>query len=127
MLNREPQERGERLTVVLQARHRCRVGRLVTVTEGVDTGLDLIDSSLPRVGCDVVEQGPELCFDLSLCLGGDLGDEVPAAVQVMPNSALNPLCRGAGYADFGAGALGWWGVGVVEVGIIRQGWGEGCL
>jgi hypothetical protein len=51
MLNRESQERGEGCPVVLQARHRRRVGRLVTVTERVDTSLDLIDSALPRVGC----------------------------------------------------------------------------
>ncbi len=62
------------------------------VGDFVPTGQDFGDSA---EGEDRTKRGSD---DFGLALG-DGGEQVPDVVDLMPNSALDPLCRQADYAE----------------------------
>ena len=80
----ETQMHGEGGEVVAQAGHRLGIQLAVTVGELPGPAGGLGHRPLPGRLVDVVEDRPERRLDLGLGLLGDLGDDVPAAVDQTP-------------------------------------------
>jgi hypothetical protein len=81
VLTRKAQEAGQLGQDVQQAGDRRGVALLVAVGEGVRPAAGLGDRSLAGLGGDVVEDLPERGLDLGLGVGGDLGQQIPGAVD----------------------------------------------
>jgi hypothetical protein len=81
VLTRKAQEAGQLGQGVGQAGDRRGVALLVAVGEGVRPAAGLGDRSLAGLGGDVVEDLPERGLDLGLGVGGDLGEQIPAAMK----------------------------------------------
>jgi hypothetical protein len=81
VLTRKPQEGGELGQGGQQALHRGGVAAVVAVGEGVGPLAGLGHRGLAGLGVEVVEDLPEGRLDLGLGVGGDLGEQVAAAVK----------------------------------------------
>ena len=86
VLGREQQVDQQRVEVVGDAGDRSGVQRCPLGDEPLGSPADLGDGGL-ALGLDLVEDRPVVPLDLALGVGGDLGDEVAAQVELMPNSA----------------------------------------
>src|SRR5215468_9351732 len=89
VVRREPQVGGQALPVCEQDLGRGWVDRLVAGGEFTDAGIDEFHQLGPGRGGEVfgVEDLPVGVLDLGLHPGRDLGQQVPASMELMPTSA----------------------------------------